>query len=136
MNKIPTSFYSEIANVLYSTAPEPSRHAIEEKVLAVVTQALAGFTSVQIFRHGPRIDGAFGFLSGRNFLQLARLIEERAPAAVENMPILRSHRDHLRNSIETAQVLAGLPALISALKLARRDMGFATATGVSDEVRH
>lgn len=120
----PSSFHSEIANVLYSTAPDPGRHALEAKVLSKVQNAVSGFTSTQIFRMGPSIDGAFKFLSGTNFLVLARLIEERAPAAVENMPILRSHRDHLRISAETAHVLEGLPALIAALKKARHNANF------------
>lgn len=117
------SFSSEIANVLYSTAPSVERHSIELKVLAAVEGVVNGFTSVQVFRNGPRIDQAFSHLSGRNFLQLARLIEERSPAAVENMPILRSHREHLRRSVETANVLQGLPALISALTLVRDGLG-------------
>jgi hypothetical protein len=120
------SFFSETANVLYSTAPDPSRYELEKNVLMKVGGYIDSMTSTQIFRHAPRIDGAFKYLSGRNVLALARLIEERAPAAMGNMPMLRLHRDHLSNSMETAQVLAGLPALISALKSARQDMGYDT----------
>jgi hypothetical protein len=120
------SFFSETANVLYSTAPDPVRHELENKVLAKVGAYIESMTSTQIFRHAPRIDGAFKYLSGRNVLALARIIEQRAPAAMGNMPMLRLHRDHLRNSMETAQVLAGLPALISALKSARQEMGYNT----------
>ena len=124
-----TSFTSEVANVLYSTPPDPSRHDLERRLLEETMSQLKRSTSVQIFRTGPQIDLVFSMLSGVNFLQLARLIELRAPAAIENMPILRSHREHLRNSAETAKVLAGLPALIESLRMARSDMGIASSFG-------
>lgn len=129
-----TSFTSEVANVLYSTQPEPSRHGLEQRLLGETISQLKRSTSVQIFRTGPQIDMVFSMLSGVNFLQLARLIETRAPAAIENMPILRSHREHLRNSAETAKVLAGLPALIESLRMARSDMGInLKSAGAQDE---
>jgi len=77
-------------------------------------------TSAQIHRDGPWIDhNILRHLSGRNYLHLARLIEERAPAAIENMLRLREKKKELVKSAEIERIFApaSLSLMIEALEM-------------------
>lgn len=119
MNPNPPSFLSDLANVLYDTPPRMEREAEEVSVVKRLEAIFKKATSQQIFRNAPFIDAhLLPLLSGRNWLAVAKLIELSAPAAIENMPRLHRHRDHLRRSHELAQVLSSrsLSKMIEALR--------------------
>lgn len=120
------SFQSGLANILFGSAADPTRERTEvesvERFRALVEQA----TSSQIFKVAPYVDAVLiPRLSGRNRLAVAKLIEVRAPAAIENMPHLRRQREHLRKSAELAQTLspAALAQMIAALSADQRLAG-------------
>lgn len=102
-----TRFASPLAGVMFGTAPDPERAALEAKLLNRLCALLNTATSAQIHRHGPSLDlNCLRPLSGRNFLHVARLIEARSPAAIENMPLLRSRRQDLIKGAEIEQIFA------------------------------
>lgn len=115
-----TSFQSDLANVIFGSAPDPEREVAELQAVKRLNEALAAATSMQIFRLGPYVDAVLlPRLSGRNLLAVAKLFEVRAPASISNMPNLRKMRDHLRRSAELASILspASLTQMIEALSL-------------------
>jgi hypothetical protein len=112
------SFQSDLANVIFGAAPDPVREPDERAAVTQFAKLLESATSTQIFKQGPYIDAMLvPRLSGRNLLHVAKLIEARAPAAIENMPRLRKLREHLRKSAELAKILspAALNQMIQAL---------------------
>lgn len=115
-----TSFSSGLAGVLFGSAPEPERAALEGSLVKRLTGLIETSTSSQIHRCGPWIDAhLLSHLSGRNLLHVARRIEHRAPAAIENMPLLRGKKSLLVKSAELAQIFApaALDLMIEALQM-------------------
>lgn len=107
MNPAAVSFSSDLANVMLGTPPEPQRAAFESMVVGRVAALLMHATSRQIYRIAPWIDErVLSLLSGRNLLHLAKIIEMRAPAAIENMPLLRAHQGRLRHGSEVSQIFS------------------------------
>lgn len=102
-----TSFQSDLANVMFDTAPDPEREPHE---LAAVNRIFSLFetaTSQQIFKHAPMVDrDLIPCLSGRNLLAVAKLIEARSPAAIDNMPHLSKRQKELLVVSELAQIFA------------------------------
>jgi hypothetical protein len=120
MDVRPHSFLSDLAAVLYDTPAEIERESQEVAIVKRLESMLETATSSQIFRHGPFIDAhLLPHLSGRNLLAVARLMELRAPAAIENMPRLREKRERLKRGWDLAQVLSprALANMIAALEL-------------------
>lgn len=112
------SFQSDLANILFGSAADPTRERSEVEYVERFSGLLTQATSSQIFKIGPYVDAMLiPRLSGRNRLAVAKLIEARAPAAIENMPNLRRDREHLRKSAELGQILspASLAQMIAAL---------------------
>jgi len=75
---------------------------------------------MQFFRCGPWVDAhLLSLLSGRNFLHVARRIELRSPASIENMPLLKSRKNMLMKSAELEQIFApaSLDLMIEALQM-------------------
>jgi hypothetical protein len=115
----PASFASPLANIIFGSAPDPTREEMEFSAVERFRSVLGKATSTEIFRLAPYIDAVFvPMLSGRNLLAVMKLIELRAPAAIENMPTVRKHREHLRRSVEMAQMLspAALERMIAAIR--------------------
>lgn len=120
------SFQSELANILFGSAADPTRERLEVSAVERFAGWISEATSRQVFKEGPFIDANLvRVLSGRNRLAVAKLIEARAPAAIENMPRLRKDREHLRKSAELAQILspAALVQLMAALTADQEQRG-------------
>ncbi|MEJ8837705.1 hypothetical protein [Ramlibacter sp. AN1133] len=116
---IQVSFQSELANVLFGSAADPTRERQEVELVQRFVDEVASATSLQIFKIAPYVDAMLvPHLSGRNRLAVAKLIETRSPAAIENMPNLRRQREHLRRSAEFAKILSpqALELMIAALQ--------------------
>jgi len=119
------SFQSDLANMLFDTAANPDRDAFESSLVERFRQAASVMSSADLRRHAGRIDERlFPHLSGRNFLAVAKLIELRAPSAVENMPRLKEYRRHASRAAELAQILspAALDRVIEALVAADQNL--------------
>ncbi len=113
-------FSSPLAGVIFGSAPPPELAALEQRLVEGVERLLANSTSMQIHRNAPSIDhDILRHLSGRNFLHVARLIEHRAPAAVENAPRLSQEKKGLVRSAEVERIFApaSLDLLIEALRM-------------------
>lgn len=113
------SFRSELANTLFDTPPNPDRDAYEVALVDRFRAAVEGASSKEIFRSAHRIDSyLLPKLSGRNLLAVAKIIEMKAPAALDTMPRLRAHRAHAARAAELAQILSpnALERVISALR--------------------
>jgi hypothetical protein len=120
LTKSTPSFQSDLANVIFGSAPDPTREPFELKAVLQLHKHFEGATSTQIFRLAPYVDAVLvPRLSGRNLLSVAKLLEVRAPASIETMPNLRKHREHLRKTMELGQILspAALGRMIEALRL-------------------
>ncbi|HWS25828.1 MAG TPA: hypothetical protein VN259_04560 [Xanthomonadales bacterium] len=114
-----TNFSSPLAAVMFGSAPPAELAALEHQFVEGVEQLLANSTSMQIHRLAPSIDhDILRHLSGRNFLHVARLIERRAPAAIENAPRLHRERKELIKGAELERIFApaSLNLLIEALR--------------------
>lgn len=119
----PASFASPLANIIFGSAPDPTREELESGAVERFSALVEKATSTEIFRIAPFIDAVLvPMLSGRNLLAIMKLIEKRAPAAIENMPTVRKHREHLRRSVELAQMLAP-PALERMIRAIRAEIG-------------
>lgn len=115
-----TSFQSHLATVLFGTAPEPEHARLEALLLQRLENLLERATSKQILMHGPSIDSSFvKRLSGHNLLHVARIIESRAPAAIENMVFLQEKKRDLQKGSEMAKIFApaALDLMIEALQM-------------------
>lgn len=113
------SFQSDLANVIFGTAADPTREVAEAEAVERFRAEIENATSTQLMKAGPYIDAVLiPRLSGRNRLAVAKLIEARAPAAIQNMPNLKRQREHLRMSAEIAQIVApaALRQMIEALR--------------------
>jgi hypothetical protein len=100
------SFLSDLAQVLFDTPADQSREALEQKVVERTLQLLNRATPRQIVRVAAFIDyHLLPSLSGRNFLAVAKLLEVRAPAALEVMPKMRQKREVLKRAERLAGVL-------------------------------
>jgi hypothetical protein len=113
------SFHSDLANMLYNTPADPAREAFEVDMVERIVKLLDAKTSNEIFRHGAKIDAYFlPMLSGRNYLQVAKYIEARAPAAIAGMPRLRMALARAQQAAELSQILSpvSLTQVIKALR--------------------
>lgn len=120
LTKTTPSFQSDLANVIFGSAPDPTREPFELSAVLQLHKHFERATSTQIFRLAPYVDAVLvPRLSGRNLLSVAKLLEVRAPASIETMPNLRRHREHLRKTMELGQILspAALGRMIDALRL-------------------
>ena len=114
------NFSSGLAGVIYGAAPVPELAHLEAMLVQGVVNLIDRSTSSQIHRHGPWIDhNLLKRLSERNFLHVARRLERRAPAAIENMPTLRERKMELMRSAEMEQIFApaSLDLLIETLQM-------------------
>jgi hypothetical protein len=111
------AFRSPLANVIFGSAADPTRERFEAGCVERFTAALGQASSNAIFKQAPFLDAGLVLLSGRNKLAVAKLIEARAPAAIENMPELRKDREHLRKAAELEQILSptSIAQMIAAL---------------------
>lgn len=106
-----SSFNSPMANLIFGTAPDPTREVMEAEAVERFRQMIELLSSREIFRLGPFIDAVLiPKLSGRNQLAVMKMIESRSPATIESMPTVRKAREHLRRASEVAQILA--PAVL------------------------
>lgn len=115
------SFQSDLANMLFDTPADPTRAQYEAELVERFQSVVSVASSRDIFRKAQMIDAyLLPKLSGRGMLVVAKLIELRAPAAIEVMPRLRSFRSHAVRAHELSQILspAALSRVIDALKSA------------------
>jgi len=115
------SFQSDLANMLFDTPADPMRERFETDLVERFRALSEKMSNRQLFRHAPKIDGwLLPRLSGRNFLTVAKLVELRAPSAIENMPRLRAARAHAQRAAELSQILSpvALERVLEALRTA------------------
>jgi hypothetical protein len=113
------SFQSDLANTLFDTPADPAREQFEVALVEEFLATVTVMTSRQIFQHAPEIDRTLlSRLSGRNFLAVAKVIEMRAPSAIETMRRLRKAREHAQQAAELAKILSpeALDRVIRVLK--------------------
>jgi len=115
------SFNSDLANMLFGTPPDPSREVFETELVERFEVAVRSMTPRELNRHATKVDAwLLPRLSGKNLLYVAKIMESRAPAALELMPRLRARKSHAMRAAELAQILSpvALERVISALRAA------------------
>lgn len=115
------SFQSDLANMLFDTPADPTRAQYEAQLVERFREAVSMASSRDLFRRAQMIDAyLLPKLSGHGVLAVAKLMELRAPAAIEVMPRLRAIRSHAARAHELSQILspAALMRVIEALKTA------------------
>lgn len=111
-------FSGLLASVLFDTPADPDRDAAEVKVVQRMEQWLNKASKREIWTMALYFDETIiPVLSGKNFLHMARLIEDRTPPVILQMRNLRLQKEHLERSSDLAEILsaAQLERLINAM---------------------
>lgn len=119
-----SAFSGDLANILYGTPADPDRDAQEVKIVQRMEQWIMTASKKKLWMAALYIDDEIvPLLSGKNLLQLARLIESRAEVVISQMRRLRTHREHLEVAAEMAEILSpkNMERLIAAFKAASAD---------------
>lgn len=133
---ISSSFSDPLAAVLFDTLPNPIRDGPEVEIVQRFEGWMRGADRRSIWRLALLVDEQMvPLLSGKNLLHVARLLEERAPTAIESMTHLNRYKSHLKRSAQLAEILStrSLDRLTAALEEAAKEPDAAAAKGGSDE---
>jgi len=115
-------FSTDIAEVVFGEDVDPRRVAEEVRVVARFRQWIQTTDRARMHKLCGEVDRTLiAALSPRSMLEVARVIEERFPEVMANMPRLSAHMKHLERASQLAQVF--MPANLAGLARALQEEG-------------